>query len=532
MTEDSPPSSATPVEHPRRSLVRTSSHRRSASVACTRMLWTIIANAEATRLRHEQAQQLCKVVGERPTAPHLSVLAADAETIASIPASPGTPCLPVSTAVSSDTSAALESAFPGVPGIVDSEPDPDDMDTTSTRKRSRPSEPSSDDEGASRKMQAVATERPTVTSPTASSTNVVAELHSTTKDADVTNETEFQLVLSKSQKPRQRTSPPQRPVANIGPPPGTAPAATPAAHSSTARDVHGLANPLSATQAAAAGVPAAADTMLTSAAPLLDSCTVLFRPTNAGRPSCTAIDVSLASEGARYDWATQPDSWGSDHLLIIITPVGGKIRRTRQCNTVDWRVFRQRLRDTPGDQDFLGLVAEAAQAATVQSRVPEKHPAPDLRHLNLRAARRRAERRYLKAQSPEHRTFFNRVDAVCRRHANRRRRQSWQGICHSLSQARGSSRAWRLLRSLVIGPTLRQAVLAVAIRLGISEQELAERLADRFAAQPVGQPAAITTAPSPKPPQGHHPTWTASQISALCQEPITLESDWKLIQPQ
>ncbi|KAL1444087.1 hypothetical protein MTO96_045683 [Rhipicephalus appendiculatus] len=197
----------------------------------------------------------------------------------------------------------------------------------------------------------------------------------------------------------------------------------------------------------------------------------------AGRPSCTAIDVSLASEGARYDWATQPDSWGSYHLPIIITPVGGKIRMTRQCSTVDWRVFRQRLRDTPGDQDFRGLVAAAAQAATIQSRVPENHPAPDLRHLNLRAARRRAERRYLKVQSPEHHTLFNRVDAVCRRHANRRRRQSWQGICRSLSQARGSSRAWRLLRSLVIGPTARQPVLAVAIRLGISEQELAERLA-------------------------------------------------------
>ncbi|KAL1422767.1 hypothetical protein MTO96_021740 [Rhipicephalus appendiculatus] len=227
------------------------------------------------------------------------------------------------------------------------------------------------------------------------------------------------------------------------------------------------------------------------------------------------VPTALASEGARYDWATQPDSWGSDHLLIIITPVGGKIRRTRQCSTVDWRVFRQRLRDTPGDQDFLGLVAAAAQAATIQSQVPENHPAPDLRHLNLRAARRRAERRYLKAQNPEHRTLFNRVDAVCRQHANRRRRQSWQGICHSLSQARGSSRAWRLLRSLVIGPTAWQPVLAVAIRLGISEQELAERLADRFAAQPVGQPSAITTAPSPKPPQGHHPTWTASQISAF-----------------
>ncbi|KAL1476084.1 hypothetical protein MTO96_036782 [Rhipicephalus appendiculatus] len=111
-----------------------------------------------------------------------------------------------------------------------------------------------------------------------------------------------------------------------------------------------------------------------------------------GRPSCSAIDISLASEGARYDWTTEADTWCSDHLPIVITPVGGGIPRTRRCGTVDWRAFRQQLQDVREDQDFLGLVAAAAQAATVQSRVPENHPVPDLRHLNLRAARRRAER--------------------------------------------------------------------------------------------------------------------------------------------
>ncbi|KAL1447070.1 hypothetical protein MTO96_044401 [Rhipicephalus appendiculatus] len=196
-----------------------------------------------------------------------------------------------------------------------------------------------------------------------------------------------------------------------------------------------------------------------------------------GRPSCAAIDISLASEGALYDWTTDADSWGSNHLPIVITP---------------------RLQDVAEDHDFLGLVAAAAQAATIQFRVPENHLVPDLHHLNLRAARRRAERMSLKAQCPEHRTLFNPVDAVCRQHANRCRRQSWQGIYHSLSQARGGSKAWRLLRSLVIGPAARQPVLAVSIRLGISEQKLAERLADRFTALSVAQPAAIATTPAPK----------------------------------
>ncbi|KAL1484087.1 hypothetical protein MTO96_032778 [Rhipicephalus appendiculatus] len=102
------------------------------------------------------------------------------------------------------------------------------------------------------------------------------------------------------------------------------------------------------------------------------------------RPSCTAIDISLASEGAWYDWTTEADTCGSDHLPVVITPVGWRIPRTRRCSTVNWRAFRQQLQDVRQDQDFLGLVAAAAQAATTQSRVPENHPVPDHRHLNLR----------------------------------------------------------------------------------------------------------------------------------------------------
>ncbi|KAL1470278.1 hypothetical protein MTO96_040530 [Rhipicephalus appendiculatus] len=177
MAAESPPSSATPFERPRRSLIHTSSHRRSQSVACSRMPWNLIASANATRLRHEQVQRLCKVVGEKPTALQLLVPAADAEATAGCLVSSGDPCRMVSAAVTSNTSAVLERALPGVPGIVggsmsspalaadsvasaavpslpcthasdprnvplpvDSEPDPDDMDTPSVRKRSRPSE--------------------------------------------------------------------------------------------------------------------------------------------------------------------------------------------------------------------------------------------------------------------------------------------------------------------------------------------------------------------------------------------------------
>ncbi|KAL1468488.1 hypothetical protein MTO96_041434 [Rhipicephalus appendiculatus] len=57
--------SAQPTRRPPRSLHRSSSHRRSASVACPRTLWRLIAGAEATRLLHEQVQRLCRAVSNQ-----------------------------------------------------------------------------------------------------------------------------------------------------------------------------------------------------------------------------------------------------------------------------------------------------------------------------------------------------------------------------------------------------------------------------------------------------------------------------------
>ncbi|KAL1473099.1 hypothetical protein MTO96_038925 [Rhipicephalus appendiculatus] len=277
------------------------------------MLWNIIGNANTTRLRHEQAQRLCKVVSDQLTALHRPGPSANAAAIARDLAISGAHCVTVSTALSSGTLATLPTALPGVLGTVgrpmpspvptadsvasaavphlpctdvpdqrnvplpvDSELGPDDMGTTSTQKRSRPSESGSDDEGASRKLQAVATEHLTVATPTTPSSDAVADEHSATHDADATNETDFQLVLSKSQKRRQRTMTSPRPDTSVDTPPGT----TTAAHPSFARYVPACATQLSATQPAVVGAIAASDAIRPSASSPPACGTVLFRPAN------------------------------------------------------------------------------------------------------------------------------------------------------------------------------------------------------------------------------------------------------------
>lgn len=236
------------------------------------------------------------------------------------------------------------------------------------------------------------------------------------------------------------------------------------------------------------------------------------------RTSLTAIDVTLATPGVCYGWATASDSWGSDHLPILVTPAGGKVPRSRRYKVVDWRIYRQHLDDPSGLRDFFGAMTRAAEAATIVTTVPVNQPVPDIHHLNLRAARRRAERTYLRGGS---RTAFNRLNAACRRHANQRWRQGWQGICNTVGKSKGGAKAWRLLGSLISGPSLRQPVLTAAIAMNLREDALAEQLADQFSVVAVAPPAAVPDRGAPGLPQGHHPAWAASQIEALCRESIT-----------
>ncbi|KAH7955385.1 hypothetical protein HPB52_000807 [Rhipicephalus sanguineus] len=101
---------------------------------------------------------------------------------------------------------------------------------------------------------------------------------------------------------------------------------------------------------------------------------------------------------------------------------------------------------------------------------------PHIQHLALRAARRRAERQALSKAQRELWTLFRRVDAVCRRHARRRRNQGW----------------------------------AV---------DLAGQLADQFAARDIAQlPAAPPPAALQCPGSCHHPGWIAVQIEKLAKK--------------
>ncbi|KAH7948734.1 hypothetical protein HPB49_001429 [Dermacentor silvarum] len=364
-----PASPAQPTDHPRRSLVRGSSRKRAVSVACPRSLWQLITSAEAVRLQHEQTQRLCRAISGRPTSTASSTTtsgtrmfatpplltddpAEQLHEIAGNPPTSGSSCSATAAAASLATAVARQTlsagtldtavapsttptsssdvllegdfvAVTGLPGASLVEPqyvplpidaNLEDMDTTITRKRSRPSELGSDDEGASRKVQAVGT-APHNASTTKLPPHVTGEDdRHLTLASGITTEGEFQQVLSKAQKRRQRSALPPGLAGNI-PSPGTEPAVAPAARPTAPCSSPAPIAPPDVDPVATAGVP-------------------------------------------RTSVPTSP---------LTSRTVLGKTARSRECLTVDWRAFRKHCQKDADSGTFLQLVADSAKAATIRS---------------------------------------------------------------------------------------------------------------------------------------------------------------------
>ncbi|KAG0417392.1 hypothetical protein HPB47_005634 [Ixodes persulcatus] len=113
------------------------------------------------------------------------------------------------------------------------------------------------------------------------------------------------------------------------------------------------------------------------------------------RPGVTGsvIDLTFTTWSLRLSATPQADSWGSDHLPIVI----GKPPKfpLRTCQIVDWDHYRTLLGEAleggfPFNSETLSRVLKEA---TREVRVPLTRPNPDLEWLKLRARRRRAQRK-------------------------------------------------------------------------------------------------------------------------------------------
>lgn len=204
----------------------------------------------------------------------------------------------------------------------------------------------------------------------------------------------------------------------------------------------------------------------------------------------SALDLTLVTDDCYYSWRRAPDTEGSDHYPILLEPFYTGAPCTNVYSDVNWPRFRELCAEVPVAGDFLQHIVQCASAATTVCRVPTGTPVPNIKLLNLRAARRRAQRKAERSDKAEDWTVYNRIDAVCRRHAHKQRDRSWSSLCRTFDDLLYQRRAWRVFRALLRPRVPRHPELSIAVTLGIGPAQLAELLADTFASAPTASAAA------------------------------------------
>lgn len=199
-----------------------------------------------------------------------------------------------------------------------------------------------------------------------------------------------------------------------------------------------------------------------------------FRPPN----TYSAIDLTLHSSTLLVQWEVSADTMGSDHFPIFVTlPYGSMCSRNQKRVThriIYWDVFRKALDYTLGENHLVSSIQNSLAAATRTARTRPTDPTPDLKFLNLSAARRRAQRKLRRNPSRLNLVTFQRVSAVLRRYCNALRQHQWRSFCASLTPHTPEGRIWRVIDAMAGVNRKTNSFTNLALRLGVTVAEAAD----------------------------------------------------------
>lgn len=136
--------------------------------------------------------------------------------------------------------------------------------------------------------------------------------------------------------------------------------------------------------------------------------------------------------------------------------------------------------------------------ATRTTFVTEWLPKPDLKFLNLQAARTRAQRRYRRTGKPEDKTNFNRVSAKLRRHAKVLVRNRWKLMCKNANAHSFMTKLWTVLGTMTGKSCTRETLQVLALAANETLEAAGESLCALYApAEASGRPGIRNTASGP-----------------------------------
>ncbi|KAM7308669.1 hypothetical protein ISCGN_012303 [Ixodes scapularis] len=201
----------------------------------------------------------------------------------------------------------------------------------------------------------------------------------------------------------------------------------------------------------------------------------------------TTPDSSWTRGVSEVDWEAHDDTWGSDHVPIIIT-LHRKTREKRTARVTNWDKFREILKkkiQVEGPTDIEKHIKKAAQEATTTTQVDADAPNPDHHLTNLQEARHKALLRYRRKKTDtSRRIILNRATQEVTAYTRKLRKQTWIQHCEGFNDRTGVKKLWNTYRAMLGKKKEKNTGRNLALKLNMSEEELAKKLGETFFPQP------------------------------------------------
>ncbi|KAL1473412.1 hypothetical protein MTO96_038699, partial [Rhipicephalus appendiculatus] len=236
--------------------------------------------------------------------------------------------------------------------------------------------------------------------------------------------------------------------------------------------------------------------------------TLLNTPQTYTRLAQTARQVDTSPD---LTWSTRPHlfRWEATQIRRSQTPLHG-------CHITHWDKYREFLQQQPPAKNIDHLVSQlcaAKRKATKNLRFPFDHPEPDRHLLTLWNRRLRILAQYRRSgHDAHHKARLRKIQRTIEEYTTTLASDRWMVICESINGQTHTSKVWAILHSLLGQRETYNGAARVALREGISAQELAEQAAQVFF------------------PQTSHPTDTTYQKDESSEDSEPLNSPFTMLE--
>ncbi|KAL1472266.1 hypothetical protein MTO96_039453, partial [Rhipicephalus appendiculatus] len=209
------------------------------------------------------------------------------------------------------------------------------------------------------------------------------------------------------------------------------------------------------------------------------------RLAQTARQADTSPDLTWSTRPQLFQWEVLDDCMGSDHFPILIHFRTGYANTkkpnatTRLSHITHWDKYREFLQQQPPAKNIDHLVSQlcaAKRKATKNLRVPFDHPEPDRHLLTLWNRRLWILAQYRRSgHAAHHKARLRKIQRTIEEYTTTLASDRWIVICEFINGQTHTSKVWAILRSLLGQRKTYNGAARVALREGISGQELAEQ---------------------------------------------------------